>query len=79
MFDDEKDQKTSGRMFDEDRDREKPVVHKRMFGEDEAAHKMTPKKQRTIAIIVAIVAVIIVVVWMVLSAKWRIEALQHWL
>ena len=45
-----------------------------MFEEDRTAHKMTPKKEKTIAIIVIVVALIIAVVWMILAAKWRHEA-----
>ena len=63
----------SGGMFDDEPKEVKKTYHG-MFEEDRTAHKMTPKKEKTIAIIVIVVALIIAVVWMILAAKWRHEA-----
>ncbi len=67
------DDRKSGGMFDDEPKEVKKTYHG-MFEEDRTAHKMTPKKEKTIAIIVIAVALIIAVVWMVLAAKWRHEA-----
>ncbi len=67
------DDRKSGGMFDDEPKEVKKTYHG-MFEEDRTAHKMTPKKEKTIAIIVIAVALIIAVVWVVLAAKWRHQA-----
>ncbi len=67
------DDRKSGGMFDDEPKEVKKTYHG-MFEEDRTAHKMTPRKEKTIAIIVIAVALIIAVVWMILAAKWRHEA-----
>ncbi len=64
------DDRNSGGMFDDEPKEVKKTYHG-MFEEDRTAHKMTPKKAKTITIIVIIVALAVVVTWFFLSNKWN--------
>ena len=72
------DDRKSGGMFDDEPKEVKKTYHG-MFEEDRTAHKMTPKKEKTIAIIVIVVALIVVVVWFLLSRKWRKDVYRRFM
>ena len=69
------DENKGWQMFEEEKKETKAGEYKagHMFESDRASHKMTTKKQKIIAITVAVVAVIVIIVMLILSIKWRRE------
>ena len=61
------------------REEEEPKQFVGMFAEDGAAHHMTKKKERTIAVIVIIVAVIVSIIIGVFVARGRRELLGRYM
>ena len=50
-----------------------------MFEEDRASHKMSKKKEKTIAIIVVIIALVFAVTALILRVKWQRERLARYM